>query len=297
MLKGSELPSIKALRTFVAVANHLSFSKAAKELFVTQGAVSKQISALEQQLGLPLFERHLNGIRLSSIGQQYLPQIVEALESVQNATASLRQLDQIEEVLTVNVTPSFASLWLIEAIDSFTQAYPNIQVSLKTGDGPVNDVSGENDIIIRCLPISKHYENATLMYKETLLLVGSSELLSKKPITSMTDLNKHVLLPQVTRPHLWEQFKATYQLDGNMAYYGVGFEHFYMSLEAVKNHRGLSLLPDFMVEHLIEQQQLVNPLRTTLVSHYGYYMITPKYKLHSRKVSVFNQWLSETLLP
>ncbi|MBL4832314.1 MAG: LysR family transcriptional regulator [Aliivibrio sp.] len=293
MLKGSELPSIKALRTFIAVANNLSFSKAAEELCVTQGAVSKQISQLEQQLGQPLFERLINGIQLTTTGQSYLPKISEALESVQNATASLRQLDHVEEVLSLNVTPSFASLWLIKRLESFTKKYPNIRVSIKTHTGTVRAAPGENDIIISCLPLAKHYENAKLLCQETLKLVGSPSLLSRKPIRKIDDFKHHHFLSQVTRPHLWEQFKSDQQLSNPMEYYGVGFEHFYMSLEAVNNQYGLALLPDFMVNPLIEQQQLVNPMNSHLVSNYGYYVIIPSYKLNSRKVYEFNQWLIE----
>ncbi|MCQ1059803.1 LysR substrate-binding domain-containing protein [Photobacterium sp. DNB23_23_1] len=295
MLNMQELPSIRALRTFIAVANHLSFSKAAKELSVTQGAVSKQISHLEQQLGQPLFERHLNGIRLSSVGLRYLPQIAETLEALQNATASLRQLDQVDEVLTVNVTPSFASLWLIPLINRFAEAFPNIQVQLKTGDGPVQDISNENDIVIRCLPLAKYYENATLLCRENLRLVASAELLRKTPIRHSDDLAKHVFLPQVTRPQLWEQFKTHHDIEFPMAFYGVGFEHFYMSLAAVECQQGLALLPDFMVEGLIAKRELFNPLNITMESHYGYYIIVPNYKRHARKVCVFNQWIGEML--
>ena len=296
MLDMKELPSIRALRTFIVVANHLSFSKAAKELSLTQGAVSKQISQLEQQLGLPLFERHLNGIQLSGVGLRYLPQIAETLEALQNATASVRQLDQVEEVLTVNVTPSFASLWLIPQVDAFSRAFPHIQLQLKTGDGLVNDISSDNDIIIRCLPLARHYENATLLCRENLRLVSSAKLLQKKPIRHFDDLANHVFLPQVTRPQLWEQFKTHHNIAFPMEFYGVGFEHFYMSLEAVKNQLGLALLPDFMVDGSIAEQVLFNPLNSIMASHYGYYTIVPHYKRHARKVCVFNQWLSDMMV-
>ncbi|KHT58333.1 LysR family transcriptional regulator [Photobacterium gaetbulicola] len=296
MLDMKELPSIRALRTFIAVANHLSFSKAARELSLTQGAVSKQIAQLEQQLGQPLFERHLNGIRLSTVGLRYLPQVAESLEALQNATAGLRQLDQVEEVLTVNVSPSFASLWLIPRINGFARAFPHLQVQLKTGDGLVNDLSGDNDIVIRCLPLAKHYDNATLLCRENLRLVASAALLRQQPIRDIDDLAKHVFLPQVTRPQLWEQFRIHHKITYPMEFYGVGFEHFYMSLEAVKNQQGLALLPDFMVDDLIiNTSELFNPLKSMMASHYGYYIIVPHYKRHARKVCVFTQWLTEMM--
>ncbi|MDF5457183.1 LysR family transcriptional regulator, partial [Vibrio parahaemolyticus] len=104
---GSEYPSIRALRTFVAVSNYLSFSKAADALCITQSAVSKQIASLEQLVGLPLIQRRASGIELTEEGKRYLPQVTEALELIQHATANLIQSDSKQELLTVDVTPSF----------------------------------------------------------------------------------------------------------------------------------------------------------------------------------------------
>lgn len=293
MLSGSTLPSIKALRTFVSVAHNLSFSKAAQELCVTQGAVSKQIAALEQQLGQALFERHIDGITLTQMGEQYLPSILEALETVQSATARLKQLEDDEEVVNLDVTPSFASLWLIDALARYQREHEGIRFNIKTGDGPIRGLNTKSDIIIRCLPISAHYENSTLLTGENLLLVGSANLLSAHPITTLDDLTLHRFIPHITRPHLWEQFREQSSPKTPMTFYEVGFEHFFMSLEAVKNNTGLALVPDFMVAPLVAAKQLVNPLNLNLSSQYGYYAFTPNHRLSTRRVYEFNQWLQQ----
>ncbi|MEJ6122185.1 LysR substrate-binding domain-containing protein [Vibrio sp. 2-Bac 85] len=295
MLNEANLPSIKALRTFVAVANNLSFSKAAKELFVTQGAVSKQISVLEQQLQQPLFSRHLNGIKLSSAGESYLPKIIEALEIIQYATTSLSTKDHAQEVLTLNVTPSFASLWLVPRIEAFHHLNNKIQVSIKTGDGLINQTNGDSDLSIRCLPISQHYENATLLRRERLVLVASAKLMMNNPITCIEDIKKQTLIPHITRPHLWEQFKKYKGLVYNSQYSATGFEHFYMSLEAAKDGLGLALLPDFMVEGSLQSGDLVNPLNLSMQTSYGYYVFIPSYRLSSRKIYEFSRWLNHCL--
>jgi DNA-binding transcriptional LysR family regulator len=295
MLKGSDLPSVKALRTFIAVANNMSFSKAADELSITQGAVSKQISALEQQLGQPLFQRQLNGIELTIAGKQYLPKVTQALEIIQYATASLIQTDQLEEVLTVNVTPSFASLWLITHIESFNCNHKNIRIRIKTGDGIIRRMDSDTEVMIRCLPISKHYENATMLQNENLILVASRALIEKEEISAENDLHKLMFLPQVTRPHLWPQFKKNKGLAFEFQYHSVGFEHFYMSLEAVKSGVGLALLPDFMVQDLIDRGELINPFGLSMKTNYGYYVHVPSYKMASRKIHDFTQWLKQQL--
>ncbi|WCE30880.1 LysR family transcriptional regulator [Vibrio sp. SCSIO 43137] len=293
MLKGSELPSMKALRTFVAVANNMSFSKAAIELSVTQGAVSKQIAALEQQLGQPLFERHINGLSLSGAGKRYLPKISQAIEMIQYSTSSLLQTELEQEILSVNVTPSFASLWLIPNIESFNGLNPNIRLSVKTGDGLIKNINGDSDLYIRCLPLSKHYENATLLRKEKLLLVAPASYSASK--VGEPQLESLPFIPQTTRPQLWEQFKAEHEISQNSRFYGVGFEHFYMSLEAVKKRSGMALLPDFMVNRQLREKRLTNPMQLSVESGYGYYVIVPSYRLTSRKVYMFNQWLNAHL--
>ena len=292
MLKGSELPSIKALRSFIAVAHHQSFSKAAEELYVTQGAVSKQIAILEQMVGQPLLERQLNGIELTTAGKQYLPKVIEALEIIQHATASLIQSDTQQELLTIDVTPSFASLWLLPKIEEFRRLHPQLQVKIRTRENTQLKLAGESDIALRCLPLSQHYEHSQLLCQEKLLLIGE-QAAACSDVTSV--LTQHALIPHTTRPQLWELFKLEHQCAESLNYYGVGYEHFYLSLEAVKRGKGLALVPDFMASEMLENAQVSNLLGLSMLSGYGYYLSVPNYRLASRKVQLFHQWLRDEL--
>ncbi|MGP8306375.1 LysR family transcriptional regulator [Vibrio sp. YIC-376] len=292
MLKGSEYPSIRALRTFVAVANHLSFSKAADDLCVTQGAVSKQIASLEQLVGLPLIKRGLNGVELTEEGKRYLPQITEALELIQHATASLIQCNTEQELLIVDVTPSFASLWLVPNIDDFHRQHPNIRVKIRTGDGAIKNINNNSDLNVRCLPLSTHYEYSQLLCEETLLLVGSTKI---PPLKDKQDISLYPFIPQTTRPQLWEQFKVEHALDNPITYHSVGFEHFYLACEAVRMEKGLALVPDFMAQFSIQRGDIQHIHDMTLHSGYGYYVVIPNYRLSSRKVALFNEWLKSKL--
>ncbi|ANW26436.1 LysR family transcriptional regulator [Vibrio coralliilyticus] len=292
MLKGSELPSIKALRSFIAVAHHQSFSKAAEELYVTQGAVSKQIAILEQMVGQPLLERQLNGIELTIAGKQYLPKVIEALEIIQHATASLIQSDTQQELLTIDVTPSFASLWLLPKIEEFRRLHPQLQVKIRTRENTQLKLAGESDIALRCLPLSQHYEHSQLLCQEKLLLIGE-QVAACSDVTSV--LTQHELIPHTTRPQLWELFKLEHQCAESLNYYGVGYEHFYLSLEAVKRGKGLALVPDFMASEMLEKALVSNLLGLSMLSGYGYYLSVPNYRLASRKVQLFHQWLRDEL--
>ncbi|MBR9787765.1 MAG: LysR family transcriptional regulator [Vibrionaceae bacterium] len=292
MLKGSEYPSIRALRTFVAVANHLSFSKAANDLCVTQGAVSKQIASLEQLVGLPLVKRGLHGVELTEEGKRYLPQITEALEIIQHATASLIQFNTEQELLTIDVTPSFASLWLVPNIDDFHQQHPNIRVKIRTGDGAIKDLNNDNDLSVRCLPLSTHYDYSHLLCEETLLLVGSTRY---PQLRDKQTISHYPFIPQTTRPQLWEQFKIEHALESPITYHSVGFEHFYLACEAVRMEKGLALLPDFMAQFSIQRGDIQHIQNMTLQSGYGYYVVIPSYRLNTRKVSLFYAWLKSKL--
>ncbi|PFG46224.1 DNA-binding transcriptional LysR family regulator [Vibrio sp. ES.051] len=292
MLKGSEYPSIRALRTFVAVANHLSFSKAADTLCVTQSAVSKQIASLEQLVGLPLIQRGLNGIELTEEGQRYLPEVTEALGLIQHATANLIQSGTEQELLVVDVTPSFASLWLVPHINDFHQRYPNVRVKIHTGDSVLRNLHGESDLHVRCLPLSTHYEYSQLLCKEILLLVGDASLPTLK---TKQAINHYPLIPQTTRPQLWEQFKLTHSLDNPITYHAVGFEHFYLACEAVRMTKGFALLPDFMARYSIQRGDIQHILNLSLESGYGYYVMIPNYRLSANKVVMFHEWLKSKL--
>ncbi len=292
MIKGSEYPSIRALRTFVAVANYLSFSKAADDLCVTQGAVSKQMASLEQLVGLPLIHRGLNGVELTEEGKRYLPQITEALELIQHATASLIQTNTDQELLVVDVTPSFASLWLVPNIDDFHQRHPNIRVKILTGDGAVKNIHGESDLHVRCLPLSTHYEYSQLLCEETLLLIGNTNL---PRLSDNQAISHYPFIPQTTRPQLWEQFKQENDLECPITYHSVGFEHFYLACEAVRMEKGLALLPDFMAQFSILRGDIQHIGNLKLHSGYGYYVMVPNFRLTSRKVALFHDWLKDKL--
>src|SRR5512142_2472165 len=109
---GRPLPPLDLLRGFESAARHLSFTRAAAELFVTQSAVSRQVQALEEFLGVPLFERRHKALALPEAGQAYFRTVSSSLEQVRDATRRLRE-SHARSVLNVTTTVSFASIWLV----------------------------------------------------------------------------------------------------------------------------------------------------------------------------------------
>ncbi|WP_342130303.1 LysR substrate-binding domain-containing protein [Hydrogenophaga sp. OTU3427] len=141
------LPPIANLQAFEAVARRRSFALAAAELHLTASAISHQISRLESQLDIRLFERSAHGVRLSPAGEHYLLHVGAALSAIASATDDLRQ--GIRNSLYVHSAPSIASLWLMPRLHRFAQAYPDISLNLSAAHTPSDFALGQSDIDIR----------------------------------------------------------------------------------------------------------------------------------------------------
>src|SRR3984957_14756057 len=142
------LPSLNGLRAFEAAARHLSFTRAAAELNVTQTAISHQIHRLEEQLGIPLFVRRNRALLLTREAQTYLPSVRTAFEDLRRATARLRRPDR-DGLLTVSTTASLAAKWLVTRVAAFQDANPGIEVRITTSPHLVDFERDEVDMAVR----------------------------------------------------------------------------------------------------------------------------------------------------
>ena len=294
----NKLPPLNALKAFEVAARKLSFSKAAAELCVTQGAISKQIKSLEEHLQLALFDRTTTGLALTKAGKQYLPTIMSALEQIQSSTANLQQLETNNHSLKLNIIPSLSHLWLIPRLKRLSEALPNLRLNMVSGDGAFQFHQASADIAIRCLPLSLSHENSTLLAEEVLIPVIHPDLLSQTPINQAQDILKHPLLMQTTRPQLWSQFLSSV-LEGGKPQeapnFHHGFEHFFMSLEAAKQKQGIALVPNFLATEFIKKGELVNVLDAEYKSSYGFYFLVPSYRQQNDHVQQFYHWLQSEI--
>src|SRR5579875_2733793 len=142
------LPSLNGLRAFEAAARHLSFTRAAAELNVTQTAISHQIRRLEEQLGVVLFERGHRALTLTREAEAYLPAVRAAFEDLRQATARLRQRGR-DDVLTVSTTASLAAKWLVTRVAAFQDAHPGIEVRITTSAHLVDFRREQVDMAVR----------------------------------------------------------------------------------------------------------------------------------------------------
>ena len=188
-----KLPPLNALRAFEAAARLLSFTDAARELFVTHGAISQQIKTLEDYFGQPLFVRSHGKVSLNTAGLELLPVIRDSLDAIEQASSRLLQDPNIE-ILTVNVTTSFASYWLLPRLGDFQQRFPDIAVHLSPSHAFPLNLGNEVDVAIRW-GVTKVAGVAMekLFDVDTFVACAPSLLQGDQPLLKPTDL-KHLSL-------------------------------------------------------------------------------------------------------
>ena len=192
------LPPLDLLRGFEAAARHLSFTRAAAELFLTQSAVSRQIQALESFVGLALFERRHKALILTEAGQAYYRSVSSALDEVREATRKLRE-SRTGHVLTVTTTVSFASIWLVPRLGLFRKANPGVDVRVSATHELVDLEREGIDVAIRDLPPDRIPDGAVHLAGEHLAAVctpafAAEAKAARRPLAKPEDLAHHVLI-------------------------------------------------------------------------------------------------------
>src|SRR3954468_10561719 len=215
MRKTHALPALDLLLGFEAAARHLSFTKAGEELYLTQSAVSRQIKDLEDQLGVPLFQRRHRALALTEAGQQFYASAAQVITTMRAATERLRAQAGRRRPLSVTTTHSFAALWLIPRLAGFTRDHPGIDVRIMA-ETRVQDLERDGlDLAIRHGPAALAGPNAVRLMGERVFPVCSPKLLKKSPLESPAELANHVLL-QYDDPdgrHPWVHWKAWLEVE------------------------------------------------------------------------------------
>ena len=188
------LPPLNALKAFEAAARHESFTRAAEELCVTQGAVSHQVKALEGHLGIKLFNRERQKLVITEAGRAYLEIIRDALDRIAAGTERLLQR-QSAGVLTVTTSPNFASKWLVHRLARFAEAHPGIDLRISASLHHVDFAREDVDLAIRHGDGQASGLHVTRLCAEELIVVCSPKLLAgKNAIRKPSDLSRHPLL-------------------------------------------------------------------------------------------------------
>jgi LysR family glycine cleavage system transcriptional activator len=280
------------LRAFEAAARHLSFTRAAAELNVTQTAISHQIRRLEAELGLRLFMRRERALLLTHEAQQYLPPVRAAFADLRLATDRLLRTDR-KTVLTVSCLPSLAAKWLVPRLAMFQEAYPAIEVRIATATRLVDFRREEVDLAIRYGKGRWPGLRADWLMAEDVFPVCSPALAAgERPLRRPEDLVHHTLLHVNLYRDEWLLWLTAAGLPSNLAAgSGLTFDLGLMALQAAIDGLGVALGRTPLVDADIAAGRLVMPFDVVLPSEAGFYIVAPVQSADAPKVAHFRDWL------
>ena len=285
-----KLPPLSSLPCFEAAARHLNFSKAAEELNVTPGAISRAIKNLEDQLNVLLFERGTRSVRLTAIGAPYAHAVREALEQLSAATA-LATARQSSPTLNVSTSDGFAGRWLVPRLYRFHHAHADIDVRVAT-TGKLADFLGDGiDIAIRYGGGRYPGLTSEFLKDEEVFPVCSPKLLKgAQPLRKPEDLKHHTLIRD-TYPIDWAAWLSSAGVKGVNPKKGLTFDSYTFAVEAAVQGEGIALGRTMLVEADLAAGRLIQPFKHSLKATSSFYLVYPPDAIRQRKVRAFRDWL------
>ncbi|KAE9647862.1 transcriptional regulator GcvA [Pseudomonas sp. PB103] len=287
------LPSLNGLRAFEAAARHMSFTKAADELNVTQTAISHQIRRLEDELGVQLFLRLKDGLTLSEHGQAYLPGVRAAFHELRYSTEQLLASSN-NSVLTINTLVSVASKWLLPRLPSFQQAFADIDVRVSASTDLVDFRKGGIDAAIRYGRGDWKGLRADFLMSDEIFPVCSPALLNgSKALSVPADLAHHTLLQVsgVTTDDWGTWLSAAGQPAQLAAGPRLTFDLAMMAVQAAIDGQGVCIGRSTYVDDDLRAGRLVAPFDLRLQDDLGFYLVTPRETAETKKIVAFRTWL------
>jgi LysR family glycine cleavage system transcriptional activator len=289
------LPPLNALRAFEASARQLSFTRAAEELFVTQAAVSHQIKALEEYLGIKLFMRKNRALLLTEEGQSYYLDIKDIFNSLHEATEKLLARGA-KGAITVSSQASFAIQWLVPKLTTFNALHPDIDVRIKAVDHAENSLTEDVDVAIYYGRGNWPNIHADKLHTEYLIPVCSPLLLqentvsNKPPLLTLDDLQYHTLLHDTSRKG-WKRWFKQIGVKGGNVNHGPIFSHSAMVVQAALHGQGVALAYSVLAKPDIDSGRLVCPFNDVLVSKNSYFVVCRENQKDIGKIEAFRAWL------
>jgi LysR family glycine cleavage system transcriptional activator len=287
--------SLSALRSFEAAARHRNMTRAANELGVTQGAVSRALTALQTDLGVSLFFRTRPRLELTKEGEELYGEVRFVFERIRTIAEQLRKKRRSSE-LRINALPTFGLRFLIPRLPRFQQNNPDVQVDISVGEQIVDFSTDPVDVALRYGDGSWPYCKASRIMDEELVLVCAPALLSSFGSEIEADqLQPKLLIRHTTRVEAWGEWFVRCGIDPPPAPSGPGFEHFFLVIEAALVGMGFALLPRFLVRDELTSGALVIASPHTLRRRQGYYLLYAPERHGDATIASFHRWLRSEL--
>mgnify|MGYP001337992794 FL=1 len=287
------LPSIGALMAFEAAARHLSVTRAAEELALTESAVSRQISLLEEQLGVKLFHRIKKRISLTQAGLMYSTRVVQTIERIERDTLEVMGHEGEGSVLEVAALPTVGSQWLVPRLVSFYAGLEGVTVHVSARSTRFFFSESALDGALYFGGPDWPGAHTDYLFDEILLPVGSPALLEGAASLSPQAVVRRRLLHLMTRPDAWRRWCATAGLSGVNVLRGPRFEVQSMLISAACAGLGVALLPRFLIADQLRSGKLKVLSDLPVRSEGAYYFAYPVEKAADPVLMAFRSWLQQ----
>lgn len=288
------MPPMAMLQSFAKAAEHGSFSRAADALALTQGAVSRQVAALEAWLGRPLFDRRGRRVSLNADGRDYAAAIAPALADIRRATRRAMD-DDGRHALEIATLPSFGMRWLAPRLPGLTARHPDIVINL-TARSDEFDLDGEGyDAAIHFGQPDWPDVAHDFLFRETAIPVVGRGLAGR--IVTPADLRGVPLLTLRSRADAWSAWFEGQGMDGSDVTTSATHSQFLLLAQTVVAGGGAALIPRFLIEPELAAGDLIAPFRSSVASDAAYYLVTSRRRTPGPAMVAFKRWLLDEARP
>jgi LysR family glycine cleavage system transcriptional activator len=279
------------LVAFEACARLQKFTSAAHELSLTQSAVSRQIRALEDIVGVELFVRERQAVRLTPAGEIYAEEIRQSLRDIGNSTLRIKASPGTG-ILTLAILPTMGTRWLAPLLPSFVQQNPGVTLNLVTRLEPFNmDADDVHAAFHYGAPEWPHAE-LDFLFEETIFPACSKGLKAQHGFARAQDLLAAPLLHLTSRRQAWTQWFESQGIEGPQMG-GISIDQFATATQAASAGLGVALLPEFLFRAELERGELVSALDVRSRSQGSYYLACAASKTWYPPLKAFRQWIQE----
>ena len=283
------LPPLNSLRVFEAAARHESFTHAAEELCVTQGAVSHQVKALEADLAIKLFNRERQRLIITEAGRDYLAVVRDALDRIAVGTERLLHR-QSAGVLTVSTSPDFAAKWLVHRLGHFAEAHAGIDLRVSAIMHHVDFAREDVDMAVRHGDGNWPGLDAVQLSAEQLFAICSPKLLTGRRLARPADILKFPLIHLDSRAD-WTKWLRVAGISDDNVRHGPVLNRASMVIDAAINGQGIALARTTLAAWDLINGRLVRPFAEALRLSKTYWIVCPKATSNVPKIVTFRDWL------
>lgn len=285
-------PTISELNAFHVAAKHLVFTAAAKELCVTQSAISRHIAGLEDYLGQKLFLRKTSGLELTEAGATYLNATRPAMAQLESATTQIMSNGGDGGALNLSVPPTFATQWLFPRLGHFKRTLPQVTLNFVRYEH-AHDFSNPHDFDAAIQYGIGNWPSANARYLigEETSIVCSRQLRDSIGLQTPKDLQRATLLQHIEIPLAWQDWMDAHQCDASGSRFGPGFNQYSLIIRAAVAGFGVGIVPTCVVEDELLAGSLIEPFGKRYQSSMAYYLCAPTSRTNLPAFKLVSSWL------